>query len=108
VTTDEIAAYWASKGYVAIDGYDRQRILDTIREGRHRYAHEGGSQALDEIAATIEAEFTGELGDNPAPSDVLLHVAFSLGPYLAEGLPGMDAINVVCRLADNLARRTSA
>ncbi|WP_327582465.1 hypothetical protein OHA25_41970 [Nonomuraea sp. NBC_00507] len=101
MTPDEIATYYAQRGLVAIDGYDRQRILDSIRESRRRYAHEDASQAIDDAVAMIRPEFVRELGPNPGAVDVLLHVAFSLGPFAHHGMDGANILNIIARLADD-------
>ncbi|WP_431897888.1 hypothetical protein [Nonomuraea sp. bgisy101] len=103
MTPDEIAAYYTQRGLVAIDGYDRQRILDSIRESRRRYAHEDASKALDEAAAMVREPFERELGPSPSAVDVLLNVAFSLGPFAHAGMAGTDVLNVIARLADDLS-----
>jgi hypothetical protein len=107
VTPDEIATYYARRGMVAIDSYDRQRILDSVRESRRRYAHEDASQAIDEAVSMIRPDFVRELGDNPSPIDVLLHIAFSLGPFAHHGMDGANILNVIARLADDLDREAT-
>lgn len=100
----EIEEFFQRIGRRTITSYDRQTVLDGIRENRRRYAHTDQSQWLETTAGMFHGQLRKELGEDPAAVDVLLHVATMLGSLAALGVPGQHLLNVVAYLADDLAK----
>src|SRR5690606_6416056 len=90
----------AAYGLRALDRYDRELVLASVRE-RRRLADAEGVRALGEIVALIREELA-RIPD-PDTADVLLCAAFGLGPSARAGLSGGQAANVLALLAAELA-----
>ena|ERR1017187_7517811 len=103
----DLSRYYAALGVPSIDSYDRQAILDSIRENRRRNARDDASRALDEAAAMIRTELTRELGPAPDAVDVLLQTASMLGAFVIHGLNAEDTLAIIARLADDLTQPAS-
>jgi hypothetical protein len=102
--TNEIEEFYHGLGLRTISTYDRQAVLDSIRESRRRYAHVDQSQSLEKTAGMFHEQLRKELGEDPAAVDVLLHVATMLGSLAALGVSGQNLLNVIAYLADDMAR----
>lgn len=102
--TNEVEEFFQRLGRRTITSYDRQTVLDGIRESRRRYAHVDQSQWLEKTAGMFHEQLRKELGDDPAAVDALLHVATMLGSLAALGVPGQHLLNVIAYLADDMAR----
>jgi hypothetical protein len=106
---EKIKAYYARKGVPTVDGWDRQGVLDSIREGRRRGAATKNQEieALGELAGRLREVVAEAVPDlNPETSaavrDVLLATVSYLGAYLIAGLQGGSALSALAYLADDL------
>jgi hypothetical protein len=103
VTEEEIAAYYAAKGIVAVNHLDRAHMLGVIRENRRRYARDDSVKAQGEGAELLRKGLA-ELPTLNDPVELLLGVTSMLGAFAAEGMDLTTACNMLGFLADDMDR----